>query len=90
MSAWRRVSTEQPCCNSKEAATAASRAFTSMAVPCLAVLRINFSEGAVGKATDPGRIPDPFVLEGQELVSAAVGKRLARHVTHPRGPQPFN
>jgi hypothetical protein len=44
----------------------------------------NFSEGAVLEPANPSRIPDPLVLEGQELVSAAVWETLARHVTHPR------
>src|SRR5262249_43388675 len=59
VSAWRSVSTEQPCCSSRDAATAASRAFTSMAVPCLAVLRkIRSEERRVGKECTSGGAAD--------------------------------
>jgi hypothetical protein len=33
--------------------------------PALGDIQKNFSQGTVGKATDPCRIPDPFVLESQ-------------------------
>ena len=33
--------------------------------PALGDIQKNFSQGTVGKATDPCRMPDPFVLESQ-------------------------
>jgi hypothetical protein len=33
--------------------------------PALGGIQKNFSQAAVGKATDPCRIPDPFVREGE-------------------------
>jgi hypothetical protein len=33
--------------------------------PALGGIQKNFSQAAVGKATDPGRVPDTVVLESQ-------------------------
>src|SRR5262249_20106546 len=58
--------------------------------PVLAGSEEDLSEGAVLEPADAGRIPDPFVLEGQELVSAAVWELLARHIRPPQLRSPID
>jgi hypothetical protein len=59
--ALRKVSTWQPCWSRSEAATAASRAFTSTAVPCFAAFRKIFSKCPIFEPADARGVADTGV-----------------------------
>jgi hypothetical protein len=72
------MSSGQPCCSSREAATAASRIHVD-GCPVLGSVLEDFDQSAVFKSLDAGRVSDARVFEVAQLVLAMAWEPPAGH-----------